>query len=77
MSTQGEEPAGRWDAGGMGCGELVFELMLKLRALAPGETFLLTATDPGAPHDLPSWCRLTGNALVRASPPTYLIRKGP
>jgi tRNA 2-thiouridine synthesizing protein A len=58
----------------MGCGELVFELMLKLRALGPGRLFLLTATDPGAPHDIPAWCRLTGNALVRASPPTYLLR---
>jgi tRNA 2-thiouridine synthesizing protein A len=69
------EPAGSWDAGDMGCGELVFELMLKLRALSPGQTFRLTATDPGAPHDIPAWCRLTGNALVGAAPPHYLIRR--
>jgi tRNA 2-thiouridine synthesizing protein A len=74
MERDDETPAGCWDAGGMGCGELVFELMLRLRAVGPGELFLLTATDPGAPHDIPAWCRLTGNALVRATPPTYLIR---
>jgi tRNA 2-thiouridine synthesizing protein A len=74
MERHEEAPAGSWDAGGMGCGELVFELMMKLRALGPGKLFLLTAADPGAPHDLPAWCRLTGNALVRADPPRYLIR---
>jgi tRNA 2-thiouridine synthesizing protein A len=69
------QPAGSWDAGELGCGELVFELMTKLRALAPGAIFRLTARDAGAPHDIPAWCRLTGNALVRAEPPHYLIRR--
>jgi tRNA 2-thiouridine synthesizing protein A len=68
-------PAGSWDAGDMGCGELVFELMMQLRALAPGQVFRLTTRDAGAPHDIPAWCRLTGHALVRAEPPHYLIRR--
>ncbi len=63
------------DAGGKGCGELVFDLMLRMRALAPGQVLRLVATDPGAPHDVPAWCRLTGHALVRADPPCYLIRR--
>ena len=67
-----------WDAGGMGCGELVFLLMQRLAALAPGQVLKLTATDLGAPHDIPAWCRLTGNSLVRAQHPHYFIRrKGP
>ena len=70
-----ESPAGSWDAGDLGCGELVFDLMMKLRALRPGQTFRLTTTDLGAPIDIPAWCRLTGNALVRADPPHYLIRR--
>jgi tRNA 2-thiouridine synthesizing protein A len=69
------EPDDVWDAGGMGCGELVFELMVRLRALAPRQILKLTATDPGAPHDLPAWCRMTGNRLVRAEPPHYFIER--
>jgi tRNA 2-thiouridine synthesizing protein A len=64
-----------WDAGSMGCGELVFHLMLRVRALRPGQILKLTATDPGAPHDLPAWCRMTGHRLVRAEPPHYFIER--
>jgi len=66
-------PDERWDAGGLGCGELVVLLFLRLRAMPPGATFLLTATDPGALHDIPAWCRLTGHRLAVAEPPHYLI----
>lgn len=69
------EPVDVWDAGPMGCGELVFHLMLRVRALRPGQILKLTATDPGAPHDLPAWCRMTGHRLVRAEPPHYLIER--
>ena len=64
-----------WDAGDMGCGELVFALMIRLRAMRPRQVLKLTATDRGAPHDLPAWCRLTGNRLVRAEPPHYFIER--
>jgi tRNA 2-thiouridine synthesizing protein A len=63
-----------WDAGDMGCGELVFLLSQRMRALGPGKLLTLTATDLGAPHDIPAWCRLTGNTLVAANPPHFLIR---
>ena len=64
-----------WNAGDLGCGELVLELMLRMRALPPGATLRLVALDPGAPADIPAWCRMTGHALVEATPPTYLIRR--
>ena len=64
-----------WDAGGMGCGELVFLLAMRLRGLKPGAVLQLTATDLGAPHDIPAWCRMTGNPLLRAAPPRYFIRR--
>jgi tRNA 2-thiouridine synthesizing protein A len=64
-----------WDAGSTACGELVLELRLRLGALAPGAVFQLTARDPGAPEDLPAWCRLTGHALVWQDHPTYLIQR--
>ena len=68
-------PDGAWDAGDLGCGELVIELFLRLRALPSGARFRLTATDPGAIHDIPAWCRLTGHRLLRAEPPTFLIER--
>jgi tRNA 2-thiouridine synthesizing protein A len=64
-----------WDAGDMGCGELVFLLAMRMRALAPGSILMLVARDPGAPHDIPAWCRLTGHVLLRAESPHYLIRR--
>jgi tRNA 2-thiouridine synthesizing protein A len=68
-------PDEAWDAGELGCGELVIVLFLRLRALPPGARFLLTATDPGAVHDIPAWCRLTGHALLSAEPPHFLIQR--
>ena len=66
----------RWDAGDMGCGELVMALRLRLRAM-PGRVLELTATDAGAPADLPAWCRMTGHELLRTEPPRYWIRARP
>lgn len=62
-----------WDAGDMGCGELVIALRLKLRAM-PGQVLKLIATDPGAPEDIPAYCRMTGHALVHQDAPAYWIR---
>ncbi|MHC4138029.1 MAG: sulfurtransferase TusA family protein [Planctomycetota bacterium] len=53
-----------WDAGGMGCGDLVLELRNRMKALSPGQVLRLKATDPGAPTDLP------------AEHPDYWIEKG-
>jgi tRNA 2-thiouridine synthesizing protein A len=64
-----------WDAGDMGCGDLVLELRLRLDPMRPGEIIKLCARDPGAPEDLPAWCRLTGHLLLRAEHPTYWIER--
>jgi tRNA 2-thiouridine synthesizing protein A len=64
-----------WDAGGMGCGDLVLELRMRLGALAPGGLLRLRATDPGAPVDLPAWCSMTGHQMADAAHPLYLIRR--
>ncbi|MCX7700209.1 MAG: sulfurtransferase TusA family protein [Gemmataceae bacterium] len=64
-----------WDAGSLGCGDLVLELRQRLRALPPGRILRLIAQDPGAAADLPSWCRLTGHRLIHAEPPIFLIRR--
>ena len=55
--------AAEWDAGDMGCGELVLHLRNRMNVLLPGQMLRLTARDPGAIEDLPAWCRLTGHRL--------------
>ena len=64
-----------WDAGDLGCGELVLELRMRLHAMRPGAVLRLVARDPGAPADLPAWCRMTGHTLVAQTAPVYLIKK--
>jgi tRNA 2-thiouridine synthesizing protein A len=59
----------------MGCGELVLELRARVERLAPGEVLELTARDPGAPADIPAWCRMTGHVLVSEQHPIYRIRR--
>lgn len=64
-----------WDAGDMGCGDLVLELRMHLQSMQPGEVLKLTARDPGAPEDLPAWCRLTGHTLLSSQHPEYWIKR--
>jgi tRNA 2-thiouridine synthesizing protein A len=59
----------------MGCGDLVLELRMRLRSVESGQTLKVIARDPGAPADLPAWCRLTGNALVASNHPAYWIKR--
>ena len=66
-------PADEWDAGHMGCGEVIILLRLRMRKLNPGDVLKLTSLDLGAPEDLPAWCRLTGRRLLRAEHPHYWI----
>ena len=64
-----------WDAGDMGCGELIMYLRMRLRAM-PGRVLKLVARDAGAPEDIPAFCRMTGDELVHAAPAqcSYWIR---
>lgn len=64
-----------WDAGDLGCGELVVLLRGRLARLLPGQIFELVTRDPGAPEDVPAWCRLTRHELVEADHPNYLIKR--
>ena len=73
MSGRGVDA--EWDAGDLGCGDLVLELRMRMNAMQPGEVLRLVALDPGAPADIPAWCRMTGNTLLDRQPPVYLIRR--
>ena len=74
MPADGQSQS-EWDAGMMGCGELILELRMRLNKLLPGATLTLIARDPGVPEDLPAWCRMTGHRLVQAAPPKFIIER--
>jgi tRNA 2-thiouridine synthesizing protein A len=75
VSDPGARAVAEWDAGDMGCGELVLELRSRLDTLKPGQIMKLIARDPGAPADVPAWCRMTGHPLIGGQPPVYLIQR--
>ncbi|WP_322044949.1 sulfurtransferase TusA family protein [Paraburkholderia sp. J67] len=56
-----------WDAGELGCGELLLKLRVTLRTM-PGQIIKLVALDRGAIEDIPSYCRITGHQLLLAEP---------
>jgi tRNA 2-thiouridine synthesizing protein A len=64
-----------WEAGNLGCGDLLLQLRARVEGLAPGALLRLVALERGARADLPAWCRLTGHTLVAAEHPVYLIRR--
>ncbi len=75
MKPSNHDASCEWDAGDMGCGELVLQLRTRMRALGPGAVLRLVALDPGAREDLPAWCAMTGHTLVAARHPVYHIRR--
>lgn len=59
----------------MGCGVILMELRRRFEALKPRQVMKLVARGPGAPMEMPAWCRLTGHRLLRADPPNYWIER--
>lgn len=76
-SAPGVEADRVWDAGELSCGDLLFDLRLRIRELDPGQVLEVVARDLSAPIDLPAWCRLTGHPLVAAEHPRYWVRRRP
>lgn len=77
MAPNAPTPSRVFDAGTLGCGDLLLAVRGAIRDVAPGDVLEVVARDAAAPEDLPSWCRLSGHELVEATPPVYRIRKGP
>ena len=67
--------AAEWNAGHMGCGEVLILMRRKMQELNPGDVFKLTSYDLGAPEDLPAWCRMTHRRLLHAQHPDYWIEQ--
>jgi len=64
-----------WDAGDLGCGEVLVMLRSRMRGIAPGQVLRLTVRDRGAPEEMPAWCRMTQRRLLRADHPNYWIEQ--
>lgn len=72
-----DEPSNEidFDGGTTGCGELLLDLLLYMKRQAPGTEVTVRALDPGAPLEIPAWCRMTQHELIEAKHPFYLLRK--
>lgn len=64
-----------FDGGDTGCGELLLDLLLFIKKHPDGSVIRVRALDPGAPLEIPAWCRLTKNKLLESEHPIYKIRK--
>ena len=66
-----------FDGGDETCGRVIVNLHLYIRDQEPGLRVLVISRDPGAPVELPAWCRMTKNELTDSQHPYYLITLKP
>lgn len=66
-----------FDGGEETCGRVIVNLYLYIRDQPPGRRILVISRDPGAPIELPAWCRMTKNRLTAMQHPYYLITLKP
>ncbi|MHB8623103.1 MAG: sulfurtransferase TusA family protein [Sulfuricaulis sp.] len=52
------------------CPMPVIRTQNRIAELAPGDTLEIHATDPGALHDIPAWCRIHGHEIVNTGDAT-------
>jgi len=64
-----------FDGGDTGCGELLLDLLLFMKKQPAGAVIQVRALDPGAPLEIPAWCRLTRHELLASEHPIYKIQK--
>lgn len=70
-----EEEIPLFDGGETGCGELLLDLLLFMKKQPAGALVRVRALDPGAPLEIPAWCRLTHHELITSEHPFYKIQK--
>lgn len=52
------------DARHLMCPMPVIRAQNRIAELQPGDTLEVQATDPGALHDIPAWCRVHGHSVL-------------
>ena len=62
-----------FDGGEETYGRVIVNLHLYTRDLDANSRLLVISKDPGAPVELPAWCRMTENRLLKTKHPYYLI----
>lgn len=70
-----DDPFPQFDGGDTGCGELLLDLLLFMKKQPAGSIVEVRALDPGAPLEIPAWCRVTNHRLLSSSHPVYRIQK--
>lgn len=62
------------------CPMPVIRTQNRIAELQPGDTLEVHATDPGALHDIPAWCRVHGHTVTEthreASEITIIVQVG-
>ncbi len=69
----------RLDAGEASCADLLIRIVRTIRPLPAGSILEVVAYSSSAHHDIPAWCRMTGNPLLRVQstcPARFFIQKG-
>ncbi|MGH9076839.1 MAG: 5-methyltetrahydropteroyltriglutamate--homocysteine methyltransferase [Acidimicrobiales bacterium] len=82
MAPHPYPPAASFDGGDLDCGNgLLLLIRQHINPLDSGQLLEILSVEASVEEDLPSWCRLTGNALVnvaRSGPQrSFLVSKGP
>ncbi len=54
----------RLDTFGLLCPMPIIKTAEKIKEMKPGEVLEVTADDPGIKHDMPAWCKSTGNEFL-------------
>ena len=52
------------DARRLLCPMPVIRTQDRVAELAPGDRLVVIASDPGAAHDIPAWCRINGHQVI-------------
>ncbi|MEM7220335.1 MAG: sulfurtransferase TusA family protein [Pseudomonadota bacterium] len=68
-NSRPEQPVETLDARGLLCPLPVIRTQDRVADLAPGTELVVLASDPGALHDIPAWCRVHGHELLAMSEP--------
>lgn len=55
------------DARRLLCPMPVIRTQNMINTLKSGDTLEVSCTDPGALHDIPTWCRINGHRVITAS----------
>ncbi len=65
-SSAGNASPDLLDTSGLLCPMPVIRTQDRVAGLVAGAQLTIRATDPGALHDIPAWCRVHGHELISA-----------